>query len=85
MEPEGVAATGGVGLQALTQSVKHHAVNLWKQFGLKLPDAIVAATALDATLIARVEEHHYEGASREASSLKRFLPWSRIVDHESLA
>lgn len=37
----------------LTQSVKHHAVNLRKQFGLKLPDAIVAATALalDATLL----------------------------------
>ncbi|TKS62956.1 MAG: PilT protein [Nitrospira sp.] len=30
----------------LTQSVKHHAVNLRKRFGLKLPDAIVAATAL---------------------------------------
>lgn len=37
----------------LTQSVKHHAVNLRKQFGLKLPDAIVAATALalGATLL----------------------------------
>jgi len=37
----------------LTQSVKHHAVNLRKQFELKLPDAIVAATALalDATLL----------------------------------
>ena len=37
----------------LTTSVKHHAVNLRKQFGLKLPDAIVAATALalEATLL----------------------------------
>jgi hypothetical protein len=37
----------------LTQSVKHHAVNLRKRFGLKLPDAIVAATALalEATLL----------------------------------
>ena len=30
----------------LTPSVKLHAVNLRKRFGLKLPDAIVAATAL---------------------------------------
>ena len=37
----------------LTQSVKHHAVDLRKRFGLKLPDAIVAATALalDAVLL----------------------------------
>ena len=37
----------------LTPSVKHHAVSLRKQFGLKLPDAIVAATALalEATLL----------------------------------
>ena len=37
----------------LTQSVKHHAVNLRKRFGLKLPDAIIAATALalEATLL----------------------------------
>lgn len=37
----------------LTQSVKHHAVNLRKRFSLKLPDAIVAATALalEATLL----------------------------------
>ena len=37
----------------LTQSVKHHAVDLRKRFGLKLPDAIVAATALalEATLL----------------------------------
>ena len=37
----------------LTQSVKQHAVNLRKRFGLKLPDAIVAATALalEATLL----------------------------------
>jgi len=37
----------------LTQSVKQHAVNLRKRFGLKLPDAIVAATALalDAVLL----------------------------------
>ena len=37
----------------LTQSVKHHAVSLRKRFGLKLPDAIVAATALalEATLL----------------------------------
>jgi predicted nucleic acid-binding protein len=37
----------------LTQSVKHHAVNLRKRFGMKLPDAIVAATALalEATLL----------------------------------
>jgi predicted nucleic acid-binding protein len=37
----------------LTQPVKHHAVNLRKRFGLKLPDAIVAATALalEATLL----------------------------------
>ncbi len=37
----------------LTQSVKHHAVNLRKRFGLKLPDAIVAATTLaqEATLL----------------------------------
>ena len=37
----------------LTQAVKHHAVNLRKRFGLKLPDAIVAATALalEATLL----------------------------------
>ena len=44
----------------LTQPVKHHAVSLRKRFGLKLPDAIVAATALplEATLrptIARLE------------------------------
>ena len=39
----------------LTQSVKHHPVNLRKRFGLKLPDAIVAATALalEATLLQR--------------------------------
>ena len=30
----------------LTQSVKHHAVDLRKRLGLKLPDAIVTATAL---------------------------------------
>lgn len=37
----------------LTPSVKQHAVNLRKRFGLKLPDAIVAATALalDAVLL----------------------------------
>ena len=37
----------------LTQSVKHDAMNLRKRFGLKLPDAIVAATALalEATLL----------------------------------
>jgi hypothetical protein len=37
----------------LTQSVKHHAVGIRKRFGLKLPDAIVAATelALEATLL----------------------------------
>lgn len=37
----------------LTQSVRHHAVSLRKRFGLKLPDAIVAATALalEATLL----------------------------------
>lgn len=37
----------------LTQSVKRHAVSLRKRFGLKLPDAIVAATALalEATLL----------------------------------
>ncbi len=37
----------------LTQSVKLHAVDLRKRFGLKLPDAIVAATALalEATLL----------------------------------
>jgi predicted nucleic acid-binding protein len=37
----------------LTRSVKHHAVDLRKRFGLKLPDAIVAATALalGATLL----------------------------------
>ena len=37
----------------LTESVKLHAVNLRRQRGLKLPDAIVAATALslEATLL----------------------------------
>lgn len=37
----------------LTLSVKQHAVNLRKRLGLKLPDAIVAATALalDAVLL----------------------------------
>lgn len=37
----------------LTPSVKQHAVNLRKRFGLKLPDAIVTATALalDAILL----------------------------------
>lgn len=37
----------------LTQAVKHHAVDLRKRSGLKLPDAIVAATAvaLEATLL----------------------------------
>lgn len=37
----------------LTQSVKHHAVSLRKRFSLKLPDAIVAGTALalEATLL----------------------------------
>jgi predicted nucleic acid-binding protein len=39
----------------LTQLVKHHTVSFRKRFGLKLPDAIVAATALalDATLFVR--------------------------------
>ena len=42
-----------VSITDLTQSVKQHAVNLRKRFGLKLPDAIVAATALalEATLL----------------------------------
>lgn len=37
----------------LTQPIKHHAVDLRKRYGLKLPDAIVAATALalKATLL----------------------------------
>jgi predicted nucleic acid-binding protein len=37
----------------LTQAIKSHAVDLRKRYGLKLPDAIVAATALalDATLL----------------------------------
>ena len=37
----------------LTQPVKQHAVSFRKRFGLKLPDAIVAATALalDAVLL----------------------------------
>jgi len=37
----------------LTQTIKSHAVDLRKRYGLKLPDAIVAATALalDATLL----------------------------------
>jgi predicted nucleic acid-binding protein len=37
----------------LTQAIKHHAVDLRKRYGLKLPDAIVAATALalKATLL----------------------------------
>lgn len=37
----------------LTQAIKHHAVDLRKRYGLKLPDAIVAATALalEATLL----------------------------------
>lgn len=37
----------------LSQSIKDHAVNLRKRYGLKLPDAIVAATALalEATLL----------------------------------
>ena len=37
----------------LTQAVRDHAVNLRKRYSLKLPDAIVAATALalDATLL----------------------------------
>jgi hypothetical protein len=39
----------------LTPSVKQHAVDLRKRFSLKLPDAIVAATALalDATLLTK--------------------------------
>ena len=42
-----------VPISDLTQSVKHHAVSLRNRFGLKLPDAIVAATALalDAVLL----------------------------------
>lgn len=41
----------------LTQAVRDHAVNLRKRYGLKLPDAIVAATALalDATLLTNDE------------------------------
>lgn len=37
----------------LTQAIKNHAVDLRKRYSLKLPDAIVAATALalDATLL----------------------------------
>lgn len=37
----------------LTQAIKSHAVELRKRYSLKLPDAIVAATALalDATLL----------------------------------
>jgi predicted nucleic acid-binding protein len=35
----------------LTQAVKHHAINLRKRFVLKLPDAIVAATALALELL----------------------------------
>lgn len=37
----------------LTQAIKSHAVDLRKRYGLKLPDAIVSATALalDATLL----------------------------------
>jgi len=37
----------------LTQSMKHHAVDFRKRFGPKLPDAIVAVTALalEATLL----------------------------------
>jgi predicted nucleic acid-binding protein len=37
----------------LTQAVKQHAIDLRKRFVLKLPDAIVAATALalEATLV----------------------------------
>jgi predicted nucleic acid-binding protein len=37
----------------LTQAIKHHAIDLRKRHGLKLPDAIVAGTALalEATLL----------------------------------
>jgi len=42
-----------VAVTDLTQTIKHHAVDLRKRYGLKLPDAIVAATAvaLKATLL----------------------------------
>ncbi|MDF0673124.1 MAG: hypothetical protein P0120_02105 [Nitrospira sp.] len=47
-----------IAVRELTQAIKNHSVDLRKRYGLKLPDAIVAATALltnDQRLLALTE------------------------------
>lgn len=54
LEGEGVKAfLADIAVVELTPLVKTHAVDIRKRFGLKLPDAIIAATAqaLNATLV----------------------------------